>query len=90
MFKNYLTIAWRSLKKQPFFTFLNIFGLAIGMAGGMLITMYLYDELSFDKMFADADRIYRIDSDIKFGGQKYEPPKLLPPWLLLYNAIFHR
>ncbi|MCJ7465069.1 MAG: ABC transporter permease [Maribacter sp.] len=73
MFKNYFKIAWRSLKKQPFFTFLNTFGLAIGMAGGLLISLYIYDELSYDKMFADADRIYRIDVDIKFGGdtQKY-------------------
>ncbi len=68
MFKNYFKIAWRSLKKQPFFTFLNTFGLAIGMAGGLLISLYIYDELSYDKMFADADRIYRVNADIKFGG----------------------
>ncbi len=68
MFKNHLKIAWRSLKKQPFFTFLNTFGLAIGMAGGLLISLYIYDELSYDTMFPDADRIYRINSDIKFGG----------------------
>ncbi|WP_347343957.1 ABC transporter permease [Maribacter aestuarii] len=68
MFKNHLKIAWRSLKKQPFFTFLNTFGLAIGMAGGILISLYIHDELNYDKMFADAERIYRIDTDIKFGG----------------------
>lgn len=68
MFKNYIKIAWRSLKKQPFFTFLNTTGLAIGMAGGLLISLYIYDELSFDRMFPDAERIYRIDTDIKFGG----------------------
>ncbi len=69
MFKNHLKIAWRSLRKQPFFTFLNIFGLAIGIAGGLLISLYIYDELSYDKMFADADRIHRIHVDIKFGGE---------------------
>ncbi|WP_339708036.1 ABC transporter permease [uncultured Kriegella sp.] len=68
MFKNHLKIAWRSLKRQPFFTFLNTFGLAVGMAGGLLISLYIYDEFSYDKMFADADRIYRINADIKFGG----------------------
>ncbi|MFH6603430.1 ABC transporter permease [Maribacter algicola] len=68
MFKNYIKIAWRSLKKQPFFTSLNIFGLAIGIAGGLLISLYIYDELSYDTMFADADRIYRVNADIKFGG----------------------
>jgi len=69
MFKNHLKIAWRSLKKQPFFTFLNTFGLAIGMAGGLLISLYIYDELSFDKMFADSERIHRVNGDIKFGGE---------------------
>ncbi len=68
MFKNHLKIAWRSLKKQPFFTSLNTFGLAIGMAGALLIGLYIHDELGYDKMFADADRIYRIDADVKFGG----------------------
>ncbi len=69
MFKNHLKIAWRSLKKQPFFTFLNTFGLAIGIAGGLLISLYIHDELSYDTMFADANRIHRVHADIKFGGE---------------------
>ncbi len=69
MIRNYFKIAWRSLKKQPFFTFLNIFGLAIGMAGSLLIGLYIYNELNYDTMFPDADRIYRINADIKFGGE---------------------
>ncbi|MFT6794927.1 MAG: putative ABC transport system permease protein [Maribacter sp.] len=72
MFKNHIKIALRSIKRQPFFTFLNTFGLAIGMAGGLLISLYIYDELSYDKMFSDADRIHRIDADIKFGGDARE------------------
>ncbi|WP_430965374.1 ABC transporter permease [Spongiimicrobium sp. 2-473A-2-J] len=72
MLKTYLKIAWRSLKKQPFFTFLNIFGLAIGIAGGLLISLYILDELSYDAMFADADRIHRVNADIKFGGEARE------------------
>lgn len=69
MIKNYFKIAWRSLKKQPFFASLNIFGLAIGMAGSLLICLYIYDELNYDNMYPDTDRIYRINSDIKFGGE---------------------
>lgn len=79
MFKNHLKIAWRGLKKQPFFTFLNTFGLAIGIAGGLLVSLYIYDELSFDKMFADADRIHRIDSDIKFGGAEIKASEAAAP-----------
>lgn len=70
MYKNYIKIAWRSLKRQPFFTSLNIFGLAIGISGGLLIALYIHNELSYDEMFADADRIHRINADIKFGGNE--------------------
>ncbi|WP_291868022.1 ABC transporter permease [Maribacter sp.] len=69
MFKNYIKIAFRSLKKRIFFTFLNTFGLAIGIAGAILISLYIYDEFSYDTMFKDADRIHRINGDIKFGGE---------------------
>ncbi len=79
MFKNHLKIAWRSLRKQPFFTFLNTFGLAVGMAGGLLICLYIYDELSFDSMFSDADRIHRINADIKFGGAAVESAETPAP-----------
>ena len=79
MFKNYLKIAWRSLKKQPFFTFLNTFGLAVGMAGVLLISLYISDELSFDKMFPDAEHIYRVDADIKFGGVEERSAEVSAP-----------
>ncbi len=68
MLKNQLKIAWRSIKKQPFLNALNTLGLAIGIAGTLLISLYIYDELSYDKMFVDADRIHRINVDMKFGG----------------------
>ena len=79
MLKNHLKIAWRSLKKQLFFTVLNTFGLAVGMAGALLISLFIYDELSFDKMFADADRVYRVDADIKFGGAEIEASQASAP-----------
>ncbi|TXD83226.1 FtsX-like permease family protein [Subsaximicrobium wynnwilliamsii] len=79
MFRNHIKIAFRSLKNQPFFTLINTFGLAIGMAGSLLIGLYIYDELSYDKMFADAGRIYRIDMDIKFGGAEIKSAETAPP-----------
>jgi putative ABC transport system permease protein len=68
MLKNYLKIAWRNLGKHKFYTFLNVFGLSLGLASCLLITLYVVDELSYDRSFANADRIYRINSDIRFGG----------------------
>jgi putative ABC transport system permease protein len=68
MLINYLKIAWRTLRKQRGFAFINIFGLAVGLACCLLIMLYVLDELSFDRYNTKADRIYRVHSDIKFGG----------------------
>lgn len=68
MLKNYLKIAWRNLRKHKFYSFLNIFGLSLGLASCLLITLYVVDELSYDRSFDHADRIYRINADIRFGG----------------------
>ncbi len=68
MLKNYLKIAFRSLWRNKGYSAINIFGLAIGLATCLLITLYVTDELSYDKFFKNADRIYRINADIKFGG----------------------
>ncbi len=88
MFRNYIKIAFRSLKKQPFFTFLNTFGLAIGMAGGLLISLYIYNELSFDKMFADAERVHRINVDVKFGGTESKMAEVSAPMAAALEADF--
>ncbi|MEO1099154.1 MAG: ABC transporter permease, partial [Bacteroidota bacterium] len=71
MYSNYLKVALRSFTKQPFFTFLNTFGLAVGMAGGLLISLFIYNELNYDKanVFADAERIYRVHIDNKTAGE---------------------
>ena len=69
MLANFLKVASRNFTRQPFLTFLNTFGLAIGISGGLLIALFVYDELSFDKMFTDADRIYRINIDNRTGGE---------------------
>lgn len=68
MLTNYLKIAWRNLIKNRTFSLINIFGLAIGLASFMLIALYVVDEKSYDKFHENADHIYRIHSDIKFGG----------------------
>ena len=60
MFKNYLKIAFRNLRKHKGFSFINISGLAIGMACAIFIMLYVDFELSYDNFHDDADRIYRI------------------------------
>lgn len=68
MLTNYLKIAWRTLLKQRGFTFINVFGLAVGLACCMLIMLYVLHELSYDRYNEKADRIYRVNSEILFGG----------------------
>jgi putative ABC transport system permease protein len=68
MIKNYLKIAWRNLVKNKVFSFINIAGLATGLASFILIALYVVDELSYDRYNDKAGRIYRINSYIRFGG----------------------
>lgn len=60
MFKNYLKITWRHIKKNKVYSFINIMGLAIGMACCILISLWVKDELSFDRFHEKADHIYRV------------------------------
>ena len=68
MIKNYFKIALRNLWKNKGYSAINIFGLAIGLATCLLITLYVTNELSYDRYNEKADRIYRINSDLRFGG----------------------
>ncbi|SJZ86620.1 putative ABC transport system permease protein [Chitinophaga eiseniae] len=68
MFRNYLKIAWRNLRNHKFHSFLNIFGLSLGIACFLLIMLYVNDEFSYDRFNDKADRIYRVNTDVKFGG----------------------
>ncbi|HEY2725731.1 MAG TPA: ABC transporter permease, partial [Parafilimonas sp.] len=68
MFKNYFKIAWRNLTRNKFYTSINIIGLAIGLATCLLILLYVLDELNYDKYNVNANRIYRINNEIKFGN----------------------
>ena len=60
MLKNYIKIAFRNMKKSKGYTFINISGLAIGMACCLLIVLYIQDELSYDTFHLNADRIFRV------------------------------
>lgn len=68
MIKNFVKTAFRSLLKNKGFTAINILGLALGLATCLLIVFYVIDELSYDRYNTKADRIYKLNTDIKFGG----------------------
>jgi len=70
MFVHYLKIALRNITRNKLFSIINISGLAIGMACSLLIMLYVYDELSYDRFHKNADNIYRVvtDTDITQSG----------------------
>jgi len=72
MFRSYLKIAFRSLRKSKGFTALNVIGLAAGLGVCLLIVLYVTDELSYDRYNVNADRIYRVDEDLYFNNTKYD------------------
>ena len=71
MFKNYFKSALRNILKQKGFSFINITGLAIGMACCLLMLMFVNDELSYDNYNEKADRIYRVAGSFRFGGRDF-------------------
>ena len=68
MIKNYFKVAWRNLLKNKVYSFINIFGLAIGMAVTIMITLWVTDELSFNNYFEKHDRIAQIYQSQTFNG----------------------
>ncbi|MDX1470664.1 MAG: FtsX-like permease family protein [Flavobacteriaceae bacterium] len=68
MLKNFFKIAFRNLIKNKGFTAINIFGLALGLGCFVIIAMYVTDELSYDRFHENAENIYKINSELRFGG----------------------
>lgn len=66
MLRNYLKTAFRSLIKQRVYTGINVMGLAVSITACLLIVFYVRHELSYDKFFADADRIYKMVLERKY------------------------
>jgi putative ABC transport system permease protein len=72
MLRNYFIVALRNLTRQKFYSFINIFGLTIGISVSLLISFFVIDELSYDKFHTDADRIYQIYLNGKIQGKDIE------------------
>mgnify|MGYP001422092171 CR=1 FL=1 len=86
MFSNYLKIAWRNITGNPLFSAINIIGLAIGLACCIIITVFVRYEVSYDKHWRDADRIYRVTRD--FYSNDLELAAVAPPIAPLLQQDF--
>ena len=70
MFKNYLKVAFRSLTKRKGYTFINVFGLATGMAVCLLIVLFIQSETGYDSIHLKGKDIYRVALDRKYPGRQ--------------------
>src|SRR5882757_479001 len=80
MFKNYLKVAFRNLWKNKGFSFINIIGLAVGMASAIVILLWIQNEVSYDGFHEKRDRIYEAWNRAAFSGEMHSwntTPKVL-------------
>lgn len=70
MVKNYLKTSLRSLWKNKSFSFLNIFGLSVGIGAALLLVTYVRYEMSFDKFYKNGDRLYRVYQKSQYKGRE--------------------
>ncbi|MEM6629296.1 MAG: ABC transporter permease [Bacteroidota bacterium] len=95
MYKHYFLISWRSLFNHKLYSLLNIGGLAIGIASFLLISLFVYHELSYDRFYPDSDQIYRIiqkwEGD-EFMGTEFlanTPAGMAPMLLRKFPEVTH-
>ncbi|RPA69381.1 FtsX-like permease family protein [Cyclobacteriaceae bacterium YHN15] len=68
MWKNYFKVSIRNLFKRKLYTGINILGLTIAIVSFLTISLYIFHELSYDQMYADAERIYKFNQEFVAGG----------------------
>jgi len=83
MFKNYFRVAWRNIIRHKGYSFINIFGLAVGMASCIMILLWVQDEMSYDRFHKNAGAIHRVvvQATEPGGGSQslsQTPPNLAP------------
>jgi putative ABC transport system permease protein len=81
MLRNFLTIALRNLKRQFLYSFINILGLAVGLACSLIIFLYVYGEWSHDRHIKNGARIYRVGVSFFNMGNFANGPELLAEFL---------
>lgn len=80
MFTNYVKITLRNLFRNKLYTFINIFGLAIGLAVCLMIYLWVQDELSYDRFHQNASRIYRVERKFDFRDMHGQAPITSGPY----------
>src|SRR5215467_14326416 len=88
MLKNYFKVALRQLMKQKMYSSMKIGGFALSIAACFLIALYIRDELSYDKTYPDANRIYRIIEHYKDSQEDEKGVSMTPPTATVLKKDF--
>ncbi len=78
MLKNYLTIALRNLLRHKLYSFINIGGLAVGLAACLMIALFVHNEISYDSWLTNADRLFRLETTRHDAGKPIQQSALAP------------
>lgn len=90
MLKNYLRSAWRNITRHKFISFINIFGLTVGLTCCLLIIAYIINEMSYDRYNVNADRTYRVTRIFysRNGEENLHLSAVAPPFGPLLQTTF--
>ncbi|HET6769983.1 MAG TPA: ABC transporter permease, partial [Chitinophagaceae bacterium] len=88
MIKNYIKVAWRNMMKNKTFSFINIFGLSIGLTCCMLISMYLHYELSYDSYHKNGSRVYQLGTTFVKEGKEDRTANTPSPMAKTMQMVF--
>jgi putative ABC transport system permease protein len=91
MWKNYLKVSFRNLKKRKLYTAINLLGLTIALVSFFVIVLYIYHEWSYDRMYTGADRIYKLNQEFTKEGESQlvgtSPSQLIPALLDEFSEV---
>src|SRR5215831_13983195 len=79
MLKNYFKTAWRNIRKNKLFSFINILGLSLGIATCFIIMLYVQDELSYDRFNKNTANIARVVFNANISGGAIHEGSVMPP-----------
>ena len=85
---NYLKVAWRNLMKSKAFSFINVFGLSVGLTCCMLITLYILHETSYDRYHKNIDRLYQVGTVFISAGIESRQGSSPSPLAPLMKSVF--
>ena len=88
MLKNYFKIAWRSIQKSKMMFAINVIGLALGIATCLVISLFVIDELSYDRFNEKANQIFRVNLSAKMGDELIDESSVMAPVAQTFKREF--